>query len=250
MSGHSKWSTIRHKKAARDQRRGKLFTKLIREITVAARQGGSDPESNPTLRTAVANAKAASMPNDNIDRAIKKGSGQLGGESYEEAEYEGYGPGGVAVMVRALTDNRNRTVSEVRHLFSKYGGNMGEPNSVAWMFDRRGVVEVEAEGAEEDRVLETALEAGADDVSNEGEVFEVLSSPEAFTDVREALEQANLTIRTAWVGRVPKSTVHLTGDPAASAIRLLEALEEHDDVQNVSSNLDIAPEELERLTAA
>lgn len=250
MSGHSKWSTIRHKKAARDQRRGKLFTKLIREITVATRQGGPDPESNPTLRTAVANAKAASMPNDNIDRAIKKGSGQLGGESYEEAEFEGYGPGGVAVMVRALTDNRNRTVSEVRRLFSKYGGNMGEPNSVAWMFDRRGVVQVEAEGVEEDRILEIALEAGADDVSNEGEVFEVLSSPDAFSSVRDALEQADLTLRTAWVGRVPKSTVHLTGSQASSAIRLLEALEEHDDVQNVSSNLDIAPEELERLTAA
>ena len=249
MSGHSKWSSIKHKKAAKDAKRGKLFTKLIKEITVAARNGG-DINGNPRLRTAVVTARAASLPNDTIDRAIKKGSGQLEGQTLEEIDYEGYGPGGVAVMARVLTDNRNRTVSELRFLFSKHGGNLGEANSVAWMFQKRGVVHVDKAGAEEERVMEVALEAGADDVSDAGETFEVVASPEMLDAVRAGIEAAGLKLTGAEVTMVPKTTVHLTGQPAASALKLLEALEDHDDVQNVSANLDVDPAELEKLSAA
>ncbi len=249
MSGHSKWSSIKHKKAAKDAKRGKLFTKLIKEITVAARNGG-DVNANPRLRTAVLTARAASLPNDTIDRAIKKGSGQLDGQVLEEIDYEGYGPGGVAVMARVLTDNRNRTVSELRFLFSKYGGHLGEANSVAWMFQKRGVAHVDKTGIDEDRVMELALDAGADDVSDAGESFEVVSSPESLETVRGAIEGAGLKLTSAEVTMVPKSTVHLTGPPAASALKLLEALEDHDDVQNVSANLDVDPAELEKLSAA
>jgi YebC/PmpR family DNA-binding regulatory protein len=249
MSGHSKWSSIKHKKAAKDAKRGKLFTKLIKEITVAARNGG-DVNANPRLRTAVLTARAASLPNDTIERAIKKGSGQLEGQVFEEIDYEGYGPGGVAVMARVLTDNRNRTVSELRFLFSKHGGHLGEANSVAWMFQKRGVVHVDSTGVDEDRVMEVALEAGADDVSDAGESFEVVSTPESLETVRSAVEGAGLTPTSAEVTMVPKSTVHLTGAPAASALKLLEALEDHDDVQNVSANLDVDPAELEKMSAA
>jgi YebC/PmpR family DNA-binding regulatory protein len=249
MSGHSKWSSIKHKKAAKDAKRGKLFTKLIKEITVAARNGG-DVDANPRLRTAVLTARASSLPNDTIERAIKKGSGQLEGQVLEEIDYEGYGPGGVAVMARVLTDNRNRTVSELRFLFSKHGGHLGEANSVAWMFQKRGVVHVDKTGIDEDRVMELALEAGADDVSDAGETFEVISSPESLETVRTAIEGAGLRLTSAEVTMVPKSTVRLTGSPAASALKLLEALEDHDDVQNVSANLDVDPAELEKLSAA
>jgi YebC/PmpR family DNA-binding regulatory protein len=249
MSGHSKWSSIKHKKAAKDAKRGKLFTKLIKEISVAARNGG-DVNANPRLRTAVLTARAASLPNDTIERAIKKGSGQLEGQVLEEIDYEGYGPGWVAVMARVLTDNRNRTVSELRFLFSKHGGHLGEANSVAWMFQKRGVVHVDKTGVDEDRVMEVALEAGADDVSDAGESFEVVSSPESLEAVRSAVEGAGLTLTSAEVTMVPKSTVHLTGAPAAASLKLLEALEDHEDVQNVSANLDVDPAELEKLSAA
>jgi transcriptional/translational regulatory protein YebC/TACO1 len=220
MSGHSKWSSIKHKKAAKDAKRGRLFTKLIKEITVAAR-GGADVNANPRLRTAVLTARASSLPNDTIDRAIKKGSGQLEGQTLEEIDYEGYGP-----------------------------GNLGEANSVAWMFQKRGVVHVDKSGADEDRVMEVALEAGADDVSDAGESFEVVSSPENLESVRHAIEQAGLKLTSAEVTMVPKSTVHLSGPPAAAALKFLEALEDHDDVQNVSANLDVDPAELEKLSAA
>jgi len=249
MSGHSKWSSIKHKKAAKDAKRGKLFTKLIKEITVAARNGG-DPDANPRLRSAVLTARAASLPNDTIDRAMKKGSGQLEGQTLEEIDYEGYGPGGVAIMVRVLTDNRNRTVSELRFLFSKHGGNLGEANSVAWMFQKRGVIHVDKTGVDEDRVMELALEAGADDVADVGESFEVISSPDTLDVLRGRLEGAELKLIGAEVTMVPNNTVHLTGAQASSALKLLEALEDHDDVQNVSANLDVDPAELEKLSAA
>ena len=248
MSGHSKWSTIKHKKAAKDAKRGKLFTKLLKEITVAARHGG-DVNFNPRLRTAVLTARASSLPNDTIDRAIKKGSGQLEGVTFEEIDYEGYGPGGVAVMARVLTDNRNRTVSELRFLFSKHGGSFGESNSVAWMFAKRGLVHVEKSDVDEDRVMEVALDAGADDLVDTGETLEVAAAPENLEAVRTALEQANVKIVSAEVTMVPSNTVHLTGPAAASALKFLEALEDHDDVQNVSANLDVDPAELEKLSA-
>jgi YebC/PmpR family DNA-binding regulatory protein len=248
MSGHSKWSSIKHKKAAKDAKRGKLFTKLIKEITVAARNG-SDPNANPRLRTAVLTARASSLPNDTIDRAIKKGSGQLEGQMIEELDYEGYGPGGVAVMARVLTDNRNRTVSELRFLFNKHGGNLGEANSVAWMFHKRGLVHVDKAGTDEERVIELALEAGAEDVVDTGDTFEVAAAPENLEPVRAAIEQAGIAISGAEVTMVPSNTVHLTGSAAASALKFLEALEDHDDVQNVSANLDVDPAELEKLSA-
>jgi len=249
MSGHSKWASIKHKKAIKDQRRGKLFTKLIRELTVAAR-GGADPAGNPRLRTAIAAAKAVSMPNDNIDRAIKKASGGADGVQIEELDYEGFGAGGVAIMVHVVTDNRNRAVNDLRYIFSRNGGNLGETNSVAWMFDRRGIVLLEAADTDEDAAMEAALEAGADDFNASVEVFEVVTAPERLEPVREALERRGFAIRSAEITMVPKTTVQLSGDAAASVLKLLELLEEHDDVQNVSANLDIDPEEAERLSAA
>jgi YebC/PmpR family DNA-binding regulatory protein len=249
MSGHSKWSSIKHKKAAKDAKRGKLFTKLIKEITVAARNGG-DVNANPRLRTAVLTARASSLPNDTIDRAIKKGSGQLEGQTFEEMDYEGYGPNGVAVIARVLTDNRNRTVSEIRFLFGKYGGHLGETNSVGWMFQKRGVIQVDKRDADEDRVMEVVLDAGAEDVSDVGETFEVVCAPESFEGVRAAIERVGLKISGAELTMVPKSTVHLAGPQAAAALKFLEALEDHDDVQSVSANLDVDPAELEKLSAA
>jgi YebC/PmpR family DNA-binding regulatory protein len=249
MSGHSKWSTIKHKKAAKDAKRGKIFTKFIKEITVAARLGGGDLNANPRLRTAVLTARAQSMPNDNIERAIKKGTGELEGVSYEEITYEGYGPGGVALMIACLTDNRVRTVAELRSMLAKHGGSLGETNSVGWMFRKQGVIAVAREGVDEDRVMELALEHGADDVREAGDVLEVLTAPEAFVTVKEALEGAGIALASAEVTMVPQSTVTLTGKPAETMVKLLEALDDHDDVQNVSSNMDIAPEELERLSA-
>ena len=240
MSGHSKWSTIKHKKAAKDAKRGKIFTKLIREITVAARLGNSgDPNFNPRLRTAIAAAKAQSMPSDNIDRAIKKGTGDLEGATYEDVTYEGYGPGGVAILVQCLTDNRNRTVSSIRATFNKNGGNMGESGCVAWMFHRKGVVVLEAGADDEERVMEVALEAGAEDIASLGEGFEVTSEPDAFDAVREALEAAGVAIVSGEVANVPENTQPLAGAEATKLLKLLDALEDDDDVQTVSANADI-----------
>ncbi len=250
MSGHSKWSTIKHKKALKDSRRGKLFTKLIKDLTIAARLGGSDLSANPRLRTALAAAKGSSMPNDTIDRAIKKGAGELAGVHYEEVMYEGHGPGGVAIMVQALTDNKNRTVSEVRLAFGKYGGSLGTPNSVAWMFTKKGIITLETTQTDEDQLMELALDAGAEDVSSGDGAFEVVVPPEDFDTVRETLEKAGLTLTSAEVTMVPQNTVTLSGKEAEQTLKLLDMLEEHDDVQTVSANFDIAEEEAERLSAA
>jgi len=251
MSGHSKWSTIKHKKAAKDAKRGKIFTKLIKEITVSARLGGGDINANPRLRTAVLTARQNSMPTDNIERAIKKGTGELEGLSYEEMTYEGYGPGGVAILVQTLTDNKTRTVADVRSILTKHGGNMGAAGSVAYIFSKRGLIAVDrkAEGVDEDKVMEVALEAGAEDVREAGDTLEVVTPPEAFSDVREALEKAAVPVASAEVTMLPSSTVTVSGQPAQTLLKLLEALEDHDDVQSVSSNMDIAAEELEQLSA-
>jgi YebC/PmpR family DNA-binding regulatory protein len=249
MSGHSKWSTIKHKKAAKDAKRGKIFTKLIKEITVAARMGGGDINGNPRLRTAVLTARQNSMPTDNIERAIKKGTGELEGVVYEEVTYEAYGPGGVAILVDTVTDNRVRTVSEIRNLVSKAGGNLGATGSVAWMFKKRGLIAVERAGADEDKVMEVALEAGAEDVTEAGDLLEIYTTPDTFAVVKEAMDAAGIVAASAEVTMIPGTTTTITGKPAEQMVRLLEALEDHDDVQTVSSNMDIAPEELERLSA-
>ena len=249
MSGHSKWSTIKHKKAAKDAKRGKIFTKLIKEITVSARLGGGDINANPRLRTAVLTARQNSMPSDNIERAIKKGTGDLEGVTYEEVTYEGYGPGGVAILVQVLTDNRNRTVADIRSILTKHGGNMGAAGSVAYMFAKRGLIAVDRKSVDEDRVMEVALEAGAEDVREAGDLLEVLTTPDGFADVREALERAAIPVASAEVTMLPSSTVTVSGQSAQTLLKLLEAIEDHDDVQNVSSNMDIAAEELDQLSA-
>lgn len=246
MSGHSKWSTIKHKKAAKDAKRGKIFTKLIKEITVAARMGGGDVNANPRLRTAVTTARAASMPNDNIDRAIKKGTGELEGVTYEEIQYEGYGPGGTAIIAQVLTDNKNRTVSEIRRLFSKHGGNMGETGSVSWMFDKKGLITVEKSQVDEDRLMTIVLDAGAEDVRDEDEVFEVLTLPEDFNSVKEKLDQEKIAVASAQVTLIPKNTVDVDAKNVEQILKLTEELEDHDDVQNVSSNFNIPTELLEK----
>jgi YebC/PmpR family DNA-binding regulatory protein len=250
MSGHSKWSTIKHKKAAKDAKRGKLFTKLIKEISVAAKLGGGDLNANPRLRTAVTTARQNSMPTDNIDRAIKKGTGELEGVVYEEVSYEGYGPGGAAVLVMVMTDNRNRTVAEIRRVFTKHGGSMGESGCVAWMFHKKGVISVEKSQCDEDRLMEVALEAGADDVEDDGSTYQVTTSPEAFEAVKASLDTAGIATAAAAVSMVPQSTQRLTGTQAEQTLKLLDELEDHDDVQDVASNIDISQEELERLSAA
>jgi len=251
MSGHSKWSTIKHKKAAKDAKRGKIFTKLIKEITVSARMGGGDLNANPRLRTAVLTARQNSMPADNIERAIKKGTGELEGVSYEEMTYEGYGPGGVAILVQTLTDNKTRTVADVRSILAKHGGNMGAAGSVAYMFTKRGFIAIDrkADGLDEDKVMEVSLEAGAEDVREAGDMLEIVTAPEAFSDVREALEKAAVPVASAEVTMLPSSTVNVRGHSAQTLLKLLEALEDHDDVQSVASNMDIAAEELEQLSA-
>jgi YebC/PmpR family DNA-binding regulatory protein len=249
MSGHSKWHSIKHKKALVDAKRGKLFTKLIKEITVAARLGGNDINGNPRLRTAVQTARSNSMPADNIERAIKKGTGDLEGVSYEEIVYEGYGPGGVAIMANALTDNRNRTVADLRKVFEKNGGNLGSAGCVAWMFKKRGVLAVEGEAIDEEKLLELALEAGADDVSQSGDGFEVVTAPESFEAVREALDRAGIKPSSAELMMVPENTVRVTGKDAEHTMKLLEAIDDHDDVQSVASNADFEQEELDRLSA-
>jgi YebC/PmpR family DNA-binding regulatory protein len=244
MSGHSKWATIKHKKAATDAKRGKMFTKIIKELTIAARIGGGDPDSNPRLRSAVASAKAANMPADNIKRAIQKGTGDLPGVTYEEVAYEGYGPGGVAVLVETMTDNRMRTTPEIRHLFTKHGGNLGEPNSVAWMFAKKGCLRVPSASATEDRLMELVLEAGADDLRQDGETFEIYTSPDILHDVQRALEQGNIAIGESSVVMEPQNTIKLEGKKADQCLRLLEGLEEHDDVQNVYANLEVDDDQI------
>jgi YebC/PmpR family DNA-binding regulatory protein len=244
MSGHSKWSTIKRKKGAADARRGKLFTQLIREITMAARTAGGDPDANPRLRLAIDKARAQNMPKDNIERAIARGTGQLEGEQYEEVRYEGYGPAGVAVIVEALTDNRNRTVGEVRHLFSRYGGNLGANGCVAFLFDRRGVLVFDTENLDREALLEAAIEANAADVRDDPEAVEVLTEPDSFATVKQALEARGFRPTTAEIAMVPQTTVRLSGKSAQSMLRLLEALDEHDDVRQVFANFDIPDEEM------
>jgi YebC/PmpR family DNA-binding regulatory protein len=246
MSGHSKWATIKHKKAALDAKRGKVFTRIIKEIMIAARSGG-DPDGNPRLRTAVAAAKAVSMPNDNIKRAIMRGTGELDGGMIEEFAYEGYGPAGVAIIVEVATDNKNRTVSEVRHAFSKNGGNMGEQGSVAWMFERKGQIILEGENLNEDELMNLVLEAGADDLRQDGDTWEVITAPEALNGVQEAIEKAKIAISEAKLAMVPKNTIQVEGKNVNGLLKLLDALEEHDDVQNVYSNADIDEKEMEAL---
>ncbi len=246
MSGHSKWATIKHKKAALDAKRGKVFTRLIKEIMIAARSGG-DVDANARLRTAVAAAKAVSMPADNIKRAIMRGTGELEGGQIEEIMFEGYGPGGAAVLVSVATDNRNRTVSEIRHMFSKNGGNLGEQGSVAWMFERKSQILIEKDKASEDALMGIVLDAGADDLRDNGDNWEVLSPPEAHEAVVAALAKAGIPTMQAEIAMVPKNLVKVEGKNAAAMMRLSEALEEHDDVQNVYSNFDIDESELEAL---
>lgn len=247
MSGHSKWSSIKHKKGAADAKRGKIFTRLIREITVAARMGGGDPTGNPRLRSAIAAAKAENMPKENIERGIKKGTGELEGTSYEENSYEGYGPGGVAVLVDCLTDNRNRTVAEVKHAFERHGGNLGEPGCVSWMFDKKGLVVIEKDKVEEEKLLDLALEAGAEDVNDEETEFEVITDPGDFEGVREAMESAGIPYTLAEISMIPKNTVKLEGKKAQQMLNLMQVLEDNDDVSNVYANFDIPDEVMEAL---
>ncbi len=248
MSGHSKWSTIKHKKSAQDAKRGKIFTKLTKEIMVAARLGGGDPSANPRLRAAIQAAKSENMPKDKIERAIKKGTGEIEGERYEEIQYEGYGPGGVAILVESMTDNRQRTVADLRHLFSKHGGNLGEPGSVAWMFEKKGLIVIEKEAVDEDTLMTVALEAGADDLNEEDDIWEVHTDPSAFEEVKSAIEGEGISFQSAKVTMVPKNVVKVEDEKQASQLlRLMDALEDHGDVQNVYANFDIPGELLEKV---
>jgi len=248
MSGHSKWATIKRKKGAKDAARGKVFSKLIKEITIAARHGGGDPAGNPRLRTAIEAAKAENMPGTNIDRAVKRGTGELEGVTYEEITYEGYGPGGIAVLVEAATDNRVRTVGEIRHVFSKGGGNMAEAGAVSWMFHSRGLIVVERSAMDEEKLMDLALEAGADDVNTDGsESYEIITSLAGFDKVRKALESAGVPTVSAELAKVPQNTVAVSEKDAPAVLRLIDALEEHDDVQKVYANFQIADDVLTRL---
>ena len=246
MSGHNKWSTIRHKKGAADAKRGKIFTKLIKEITVAAKLGGADPDGNPRLRAVIDKAKSENMPKENVERAIKKGTGELEGVIYEEISYEGYGPGGVAVLVEVMTDNRNRTVSDVRSIFTKCNGNMGETGCVSWMFDKKGLI-VFSKSTDFDKLFEAALEAGAEDVTDEGEQYEVLTAPLSFIEVREALVKAGFKFESADITMIPQTLIKLEGKNAENMLKLMDRLEDNDDVQNVYANFDISAEEMERM---
>jgi len=251
MSGHSKWATIKRKKAATDAARGRLFTRLIREVTIAARNGGGNPEGNPRLRLAIQTARDANMPADNIKRAVQKGTGELPGSTFEEITYEGYGPGGVAVLVEVMTDNSNRTVSEIRHIFSRHSGNLGQTGSVGWMFTRKGMIMVPRSGKNqalsEDDLLGLILDAGAEDMLAEADMFTVITSPPSFDDVKKALEDKGITLESAALQMVPQNTVKATGKDAEHLLKLMEALEEHDDVQNVYANFDIDEKELAAL---
>jgi YebC/PmpR family DNA-binding regulatory protein len=239
MSGHSKWSSIKHKKAATDSKRGRIFTRLIKEMTAAARNGGGDVDTNPRLRLAISTAKASNMPAENIKRAVMRGTGELPGISYEDVNYEGYGPGGVAIFMHALTDNKNRTVAEIRHALSKNGGNLGETGCVGWMFDRKGYFVVEKSAADEDKLMELVLGAGADDMREDGSNFEILTTPDNFDAVRLALESAKIPTAAAEISMMPQNYVKLEGKSAQTMLKLMESLEDHEDIQNVWSNFDI-----------
>jgi len=249
VSGHSKWSTIKRKKGANDAKRGKIFTKLIKEITIAARMGGGDPDGNPRLRTAVIAAKSENMPKDNIARAIKKGTGDLDGAVYEEILYEGYGPGGIAVLVETMTDNKNRTVADVRHFFAKSGGNLGESGCVAWMFDKKGSITVDREGVDEDELMDLAIEAGAEDVIEDETTFQILTEPDDFSEVVENLQKSGIKCLEASISMIPKNTVEVDAEKTArSLMKLLDNLEDNDDVQKVHANFDISDELMETLS--
>lgn len=245
MSGHSKWASIKHKKGAADAKRGKLFTRIIKELTVAARDGGGDPDSNPRLRTVIADAKAANMPADNIKRAIRRGTGEEPGVSYEEVTYEGYGPGGAALLIQVLTDNTNRAVGEIRHLLSKHGGNLGTTNSVAWMFEKRGYIVIERIDTDEDSLMSAAIDAGADDFQEDGDNWEVISPPESHDQVLEAVKAAGARPVTAQVAMLPQNLVKVGGKAAQQLLKLMDVLEDQDDVQHVWSNFDIEAKEIE-----
>ena len=245
MSGHSKWASIKHKKGALDAKRGKIFTRLIKELTVAARAGGGDPDMNPRLRTVIADAKQANMPADNIKRAIRRGTGEEPGVSYEEAQYEAYGPGGAAVIIEVLTDNKNRTVGELRHLLEKHGGNLAAAGAVSWMFAKKGYIVVEKSKADEEKLMGAVLDAGADDLQDDNENWEVLSAPDVFPAVREAVKQLGVEPASAEVSMIPQNHVKLEGKPAQQMIKLMDVLEDHDDVQHVWSNFDIEEKEIE-----
>lgn len=250
MSGHSKWATIKHKKAATDAKRGRIFTKLIREISIAARVGGGDAISNPRLRTAIAAAKNENMPNDNIERAVQRGTGQLEGEQYEEVTFEGYGPGGVGLLIQTVTTNRNRAVGEMRHLMSKNGGNMAEAGAVGWMFHRKGEIVVPKEAASEDKLMGIVLDAGAEDLRDDGSTWYIVTPPEVLDAVREALVKEKITPASATIGMVPQNYVKLSGAQAQQMLRLVDALEEHDDVQQVYANFDIDESEIRAAVGA
>jgi YebC/PmpR family DNA-binding regulatory protein len=245
MSGHSKWHTIKHKKGAADAKRGKIFTRIIKELTVAARNGGGDQATNPRLRTIIAEAKSVNMPADNIKKAIQRGTGELPGVTYEEITYEGYGPGGAALIIETLTDNKNRTVGELRHLLEKHSGNLGASNSVAWMFDKKGYIVVEKSHADEEKLLNTALEAGADDMRDDGDNWEVLTAPAAFEAVRDAVKSLGIEPASAQVAMLPQNYVKLHGSEATRMVKLMDVLDDHDDVKQVWSNFDIEEKEIE-----
>ncbi len=249
MSGHSKWASIKHKKAAQDAKRGKIFTKIIREMSVAARMGGGDPEANPRLRKAISEAKAVNMPADNIKRAIMKGTGQLEGFTYEEVAYEGYGPGGVAIYVEALSDNKNRTVSELRHIFSKNGGRIGESGCVAWMFKRKGYIVVEKAKASEEVLLNIVLQSGGEDLREDGSNYEIITPPDNYESVVDELKKSGTEIATSTLGYIPQNYVKLQGKQAQQLLRLMEELEDHDDVQHVWANFDIDEAEIAQYSA-
>lgn len=249
MSGHSKWSSIKHKKGAADAKRGRIFTRIIREISVAARAGGGDPDGNPRLRTAIAAAKAENMPKDNIERAIKKGTGELEGTHYEESVLEGYGPNGVAILVDLMTDNKNRTIAELRHAFTKYNGNIGSTGCVAWMFDKKGLISFDKEKVDEDKLMEVALDSGAEDINDEGTTLEVITDPNNFEAVKEALDKNGLQYIYAKISMIPQNTVKLNEKEAEQVLKLMEALEDSDDVQNVNANFDIPDDIMEKITS-
>jgi YebC/PmpR family DNA-binding regulatory protein len=249
MSGHSKWSTIKRKKGKADAERGKIFTKLIKELTVSARDGGGDPEGNPRLRAAIQAAKAANMPASNIERAIKKGTGELPGVTYEQISYEGYGPGGVAVLVEVLTDNRNRSVSEIRNIFTRHGGNLGEVGCVGWMFDKKGLIQVDKRSVDEEKLMDTVLDAGASDMTLEEDYFEIVTPFNKFEAVKQALDQKKIPYSQAELTMIPQTNVKLTGKEAEQMLKLMEDLEDHDDAQKVYANFDIATEIMEKMSA-
>ncbi len=249
MSGHNKWASIKHKKMATDARRGKIFTKLIREIMMAAKLGGGNPDSNPQLRMAIERARSFNMPNDNIQRAIKKGTGEEGGVVLESVGYEGYGPGGVAILVEALTDNKRRTAAEIRSIFSRHNGSLGETGCVSWMFERKGRITVKQQNIDEEKLLTIVLDAGAEDLKSEDDVFEIVCPPDKFESVKKSLESSNIPVESASVGLIPKNTVRVEGKDAEHLLKLLDELEDHDDVQNVHSNFDIPDELIEAMSS-